>query len=159
MPRPSNSLFRHHFLSVDKARRRADALHIAAAATAVRSVEGWQRGEATVHGAEPAEAVRREHVVHQREAQERWHDILRMWWSVMMVSTAAGVAIRMASTVTWIDLLENLVERTAAEEFPEDFLWVAEHEWEAAEDEVGLEGIVLRVSSSVVVAIASFVVS
>jgi hypothetical protein len=78
---------------------------------------------------------------------------------MVMVSTAPGIAILVTSTVSWINLLENLVERAAAEEFSENFLRVAEHEWEAAEDEVILERIVLRVSSSVMVPVVSFVVS
>lgn len=77
-----------------------------------------------------------------------------------MVSTTAGVSVLVASTVSRVDLLENLVERAAAEEFSENFLGIAEHEREAAEDEVVLERIMLRVSSSVmVVAVVGFVVS
>lgn len=78
---------------------------------------------------------------------------------MMVVSTAASIAIWMAPTVSWVDLLENLIERTSAEEFSENFLGIAENERETAKDEVILERIVLRVSSSVMVAVASFVVS
>lgn len=74
-----NSLFRHNFLAVDKTRRCADAFHVPAAASMMRPVaERRKRGEAAVHGTQPPESVWREHVVHQREAQERRHDILRM---------------------------------------------------------------------------------
>ena len=62
-------LFRHYFFPVDKARRRADTLYITPAT--VRSIESRQRSEATVHGIHTPETMRREHVVHQREAQER----------------------------------------------------------------------------------------
>ena len=78
---------------------------------------------------------------------------------MMMMSTAASVAIWMTSTVSRVDLLENLIERTAAEEFAENFFGIAENERETAEDEVVLERIMLRVSSSVVVAVICFVVS
>lgn len=76
----------------------------------------------------------------------------------MMMSTAACVSIWMASTVSRVDLLENLVERTAAKEFAENFLRIAERERES-KNEVILERIVLRVSSSVVVPVICFVVS
>lgn len=75
---------------------------------------------------------------------------------VVRVSAAAGVAILVASTVARV---EDLIERTAAEELSENFLWIAEHEREAAaEDEIALERIVL-VSSTVVVAVICVVVS
>lgn len=77
-----------------------------------------------------------------------------MWRAVMRVSTAAGISVLMTSTVSRI---EDFVERTAAEEFTEDFLRIAEHEREAAKDEVILERIV--VSSTMVIAIIGFIVS
>lgn len=77
----------------------------------------------------------------------------------MMMPTAAGISVLVASTVTGIYLLENLVEWAAAEEFSENFFGIAEHKRETTEDEIILEWIMLRVSSSVMVAVICFVVS
>lgn len=61
----------------------------------------------------------------------------------------------MASTMTRI---KDLVEGTSAEEFSEDFFWIAENEREAAEDKVVLERIV-SVSSALMIAVVRFIVS
>lgn len=76
-----------------------------------------------------------------------------------MMSTTAGVSVLVTSTVSRVNLLENFVERTAAEEFSEHLFRITEHEREAAEDEVVLERIMLRVSSSVMVVVICFIVS
>lgn len=77
----------------------------------------------------------------------------------MMMPTAASISVLVASTVTGIDLLENLVEWASAEEFSENFFGIAEHKRKTAKNEIVLKRIMLRVSSSVMVAVICFVVS
>lgn len=74
----------------------------------------------------------------------------------MRVSTSACISVLMTSTMTRI---ENLVEGTAAEELSEHVFWIAEHEREAAKDEVVFERIVLVSSPVLVIAIVCVVVS
>lgn len=74
---------------------------------------------------------------------------------MMSVSTAASISIHVTPTITWV---KDFVEWASAEEFSENFFWVAEHEREASKDEVILELIVL-VSSTVVVVVVCFIVS
>lgn len=78
-----------------------------------------------------------------------------MWGAMVRVSAATCIAIHMTSTVATI---EDFVEGAAAEELSENFFWVAEHEREPSEDEIVLERVVLM-SSAVMVAIVSFIVS
>lgn len=74
----------------------------------------------------------------------------------MWISASAGISVlMMASTMSGI---EDIVEGTSAEKFPEDFFWIAENEREAAEDEFVLERIV-SVSSALVIAVVRLIVS
>lgn len=73
----------------------------------------------------------------------------------MRVSTSSCMSILMASTLPGV---EYVIEGTSAEEFSENVFRIAEHEWETAEYKIALEWIVLM-SSTVVIAVVSFVVS